>query len=131
MQINSSEQSPCKVHNLFRWIQRKGCSKTTNCSHLSIKKLYSGLFLKKISEKLVNKESKVVHDRQHGNVLRDLLNILQGYLTFCGQLYSFHSLLHPDMRSKSKKESFSGVILVKVKSVMLVSLNIHEFLSSQ
>ena len=99
------------------------------------KKLYSGLLLKRISEKLVNKESKVVHDRQHGNVLRDLLNFLQGYFTFCGQLYSFNSLLYPDMRSKSKRNRFAGVILVKVnhklKSVMLVSLNIDEFLSSQ
>ena len=97
--------------------------------------LYSGLFLKRISEKLVNKESKVVRDRQDDNVLRDLLNFLHGYLTFCGQVYSFNSLLYPDVPSKSKKESFSGVILVKanlkLKTVMLVSLNIHEFLSSR
>lgn len=31
------------------------------------KKLYSGLFLKRISEKLVDKESKVVRDRQDDN----------------------------------------------------------------
>ena len=65
-----------KVHakSIFRWIHRKGCSKTTNYSHLSIKKkLYSGLFLKRISEKLVDKESKVVRDRQDDNVLRDLI----------------------------------------------------------
>ena len=39
------------------------------------------------------------------------------------------------MPSKSKKESFSAVILVKVnhklKTVMLESLNIHEFLSTR
>ena len=79
------------------------------------KKLYSGLFLKRISEKLVNKESKVVHDRQQGNVLHDLLNFLQGYLTFCGQLYSFNSLLYPDMHSKSKKESFCWCYFGKSK----------------
>ena len=99
------------------------------------KKLYSGLFLKRISEKLLAKESKVVRDRQDDNVLRDLLHCLRGYLTFCGQVYSFNSLLYPDMPSKSKKESFSAVILVKVnhklKTVMLDSLNIHEFLSSR
>ena len=84
------------------------------------------LFLKRISEKLVDKESKVV---------RDLLHCLHGYLTFCGQVYSFNSLLYPDMPSKSKKESFSAFILVKVnhklKTVMLDSLNIHELLSSR
>ena len=39
------------------------------------------------------------------------------------------------MPSKSKKESFSAVILVKLnhklKTVMLDSLNIYEFLSSR
>ena len=83
----------------------------------------------------MDKESKVVRDRQDDNVLRDLLHCLNGYLTFCGQVYSFNSLLYPDMPSKSKKESFSAVILVKVnhklKTVMLDSLNIHEFLSSR
>lgn len=99
------------------------------------KKLYSGLYLKRISEKLVDKESKVVRDRQNDNVLLDHLHCLHGYLTFCGYVYSFNSLLYPDMPSKSKKESFSAVILVKVnhkvKTVMLDSLNIHEFLSSR
>ena len=99
------------------------------------KKPYSVLFLKRISEKLVDKESKVVCDRQDDNVLRDLLDSLHGYLTFCGQVYSFNSLLYPDMPSKSKKESFSAVIFVKVnhklKTVMLDSLNIHELLSSR
>ena len=99
------------------------------------KKLYSGLFLKRISEKLVEKESKVVRDKQDDNVYRDLLHFLHGYLTFCVQVYSFNSLLYPDMPSKSKRESFSAVILVKVnhklKTVMLDSLNIHEFLSSR
>ena len=99
------------------------------------KKLYSGLFLKRISEKLVDKESKVVRDKQDDNVLRDLLHCLHGYLTFCGQVYSFNFLLYADMPSKSKKESFSAVILAKVnhklKTVMLDSLNIHEFLSSR
>ena len=42
------------------------------------KKLYSGLFLKRISEKLVDKESKVVRDRQDDNVLRDILHCLHG-----------------------------------------------------
>ena len=46
------------------------------------KKPYSGRFLKRISEKLVDKESKVVRDRQDDNVLRDLLHCLHGYLTF-------------------------------------------------
>ena len=41
-------------------------------SFVDKKKLYSGLFLKRISEKLVDKESKVVRDRQD-NVLRDLI----------------------------------------------------------
>ena len=99
------------------------------------KKLYYGLFLKRISEELVDKESKVVRDREDDNVLRDLLHRLHGYLTFCGQVYSFNSLLYPEMPSKSKKESFSAVILVKanhkLKTVMLDSLNIHEFLSSR
>ena len=97
------------------------------------KKLYSGLFLKRISEKLLDKDSKVVRDRQNDNVLRDLLHYLHGYLTFCGQVHSFNSLLYPDMPCKSKRESFSAVILVKVnhklKTLMLDSLNIHEFLS--
>ena len=53
-----------------------------------------------ISEKLVDKESKVVRDRQDDNVLRDLLHCLHGYLTFCGQVYSFNSLLYPEMPSK-------------------------------
>ena len=83
----------------------------------------------------MDKESKVVHDRQDDNVLRDLLHCLHGYFTFCGQVFSFNSLLYPDVPSKSKKESFSAVILVKVdhklKTVMLDSLNIHEFLSSR
>ena len=83
----------------------------------------------------MDKESKVVRDRQDDNVLRDLLYCLHGYLTFSGQVYSFNSLLYPDMPSKSKRESFSVVILVKVnhklKTVMLDSLNIHEFLSSR
>ena len=70
---------------------------------LSFVELYSGLFLKRISEKLLDKESKVVRDRQDDNVLRDLLHCLHGYLTFCGQIYSFNSLLYPDMPSKSKK----------------------------
>ena len=56
------------------------------------KKLYSGLFLKRISEKLLDKESKVVRDRQDDNVLRDFLQCLHGYLTFCGQVYSFNPL---------------------------------------
>ena len=75
-----------------------------------------------------------MRDKQDDNVLRDLLHFLHGYLTFCGQVYPFNFLLYPDMPSKSKKESFSAVILVKVnhkpKTVMLDSLNIHEFLSS-
>ena len=83
----------------------------------------------------MDKESKVVRDRQDDNVLRDLLHYLHGYLTFCGQVCSFNSLLYPDMPSKSKKKSFSVVTLVKVnhklKTVMLDSLNIHEFLSSR
>ena len=99
------------------------------------KKPYSGLFLKRISEKLVDKESKVVRDRQDDSVLRDFLHCLHGYLTFCGQVYSLKSLLYPDMPSKSKKGSFFAVILVKVnhkrKTVMLDLLNIHEFLSSR
>ena len=49
--------------------------------------------------------------------------------------YSHLILLYPDVPSKSKRESFSAVILVKVnhklKTVMLDSLNIHEFLSSR
>ena len=69
------------------------------------------------------------------NVYRDLLHCLHSYLTFCGQVYSFNFLLYPDMPSISKKESFSAVILVKVnhklKTVMLDSLNIHDFLSSR
>ena len=69
------------------------------------KKLYSGLFLKRISEKLLDKESKIVRDRQDDNVLRDLLHCLHGYLTFCGQFNSFNSLLYPDMPSKSKKKN--------------------------
>ena len=48
------------------------------------KKPYSGLFLKRVSEKLVDKESKVVFDKQDDNVLRDLLHCLHGYLTFFG-----------------------------------------------
>ena len=43
------------------------------------KKPYSVLFLKRRSEKLVDKESKVVCDRQDDNVLRDLLHCLHGY----------------------------------------------------
>ena len=78
----------------------------------------------------MDEESKVVCDRQD-----DHLQCLHGYLTFCGHVYSFNSLLYPDVPSKSKKESFSAVILVKVnhklKTVMLESLNIHEFLSSR
>ena len=50
------------------------------------KTLYPGLFLKRISEKLVDKESKVVRDRQDDNVLRDLLHYLHGYLTFFGHV---------------------------------------------
>ena len=42
------------------------------------KKPYSVLFLKRLSEKLVDKESKVVCDRQDDNVLRDLLHCLHG-----------------------------------------------------
>ena len=80
-------------------------------------------------------QCKVVRDRQDDNALRVLLHCLHGYLTFCGQVYSFNSLLYRDMPSKSKKESFSAVILVKLnhklKTVMLDSLNIHEFLSSR
>ena len=83
----------------------------------------------------MDKESKVVRDRQDDNVLRDLLHCLHGYLTFCGQAYSFNSLLYPDMPSKSKKKSFSAVTLVKVnhklKIVTLDSLNTREFLSSR
>ena len=88
----------------------------------------------------MDKESKVVRDRQDDNVLPPgvllyHLHCLLGYLTFCGEVYSFNSLLYPDMPSKSKKESFSAVILVKLndklKTVMLDSLNIHEFLSSR
>ena len=33
---------------------------------------------------------------------------------FCGQVYSFNSLLHPEMPFESKKESFFHVILEKV-----------------
>ena len=76
-----------------------------------------------------------MRDKQDDNVLRDLLHCLHGYLTFCGQVYSFNFLLYPEMPSKSKKESSSAVILVKInhklKTVMLDSLNIHEFLSSR
>ena len=76
-----------------------------------------------------------MRDKQDDSVLGDLLHCLHGYLTFCGQVYSFNFLLNPEMPSKSKKESFSAVILVKVnhklKTVMLDSLNIHEFLSSR
>ena len=83
----------------------------------------------------MDEESKVVRDRQDDNVLLDHLRSLHGYLTFCSHIYSFNSLLYPDMPSNSKRESFSAVILVKVnhklKTVMLVSLNIHEFLSSR
>ena len=83
----------------------------------------------------MDKESKAVRDRQDDNVLRDLLQCLHGYLTFCGQAYSLNSLLYPDMPSKSKKKSFSAVTLVKVnhklKTVTLDSLNIREFLSSR
>ena len=83
----------------------------------------------------MDKESKVARDKQDDNVLRDLLHCLQGYLTFCGQVYSFNFLFYPDMPSKNKKESFSAVILVKVnhklKTVMLDSLNIYELLSSR
>ena len=50
------------------------------------KKLYSGLFLKRISEKLVDEESKVVRDRQDDNVLLDHLHCLHGYLTFFGHV---------------------------------------------
>ena len=68
-------------------------------------------------------------------MLSDLLHCLHGYLIFYGQVYSFNSLLYPDMPSKSKKESFSAVILVKLNhkqgTVMLDSLNIQEFLSSR
>ena len=78
----------------------------------------------------MDEESKVMFDRQD-----DHLHCLHGYLTFCGHVYSFNSLLYPDVPSKSKKKSFSAVILVKVnhklKTVMLDSLNIHEFLSSR
>ena len=42
------------------------------------KKLYSGLLLKRISEKLVDKEAKVVRDRQDDNVLRNLLHCFHG-----------------------------------------------------
>ena len=42
------------------------------------------------------------------------VHCLHGYLTVCGQLYSFNSLLYPAIPSKSKKESFSAVILEKV-----------------
>ena len=60
---------------------------------------------------------------------------LHGYLTFCGQVYSFNSLLYPEMHSKSTKVSISAVILIKVnhklKTVMLDSLNINVFLSSR
>ena len=62
----------------------------------------------------MDEESKVVHDRQDDNVLLDHLHCLHGYLTFCGYVYSLNSLLYPDMPSKSKRESFSAVILVKV-----------------
>ena len=83
----------------------------------------------------MDKESKVVRDRQDDNALRDLLHCLHGYLTFCGQVYSFNSLLYREMPSKSKKESFSAVILVKLnhklKTAMLDSLKIHKFLSSR
>ena len=76
-----------------------------------------------------------MRDKQDDNVLRDLLHCLHGYLTFCGQVYSFNFPLYPEMPSKSKKESSSAVILVKInhklKTVMLDSLNIHEFLSSR
>ena len=97
MLMNSSE---VYAKSIFRWIHRKGCSKTTKLLSFVDKKLYSGLFLKRISEKLVDKESKVVRDRQDDNVLRDLLHCLHGYLTFCGQVYSFNSLLYPDMPKK-------------------------------
>ena len=75
------------------------------------KKLYSGLFLKRISQKLLDKESGqdcfssrswIVRDKQNDNVLRDLLHCLHGYLTFYGQVYSFNFLFYPDMPSKSK-----------------------------
>ena len=33
---------------------------------------------------------------------------------FCGQVYSFNSLLHPEVSFESKKESFFAVILEKV-----------------
>ena len=33
---------------------------------------------------------------------------------FCGQVYSFNSLLHPEMSFESKKESFFAIILEKV-----------------
>ena len=83
----------------------------------------------------MDEESKVVRERQDDNVSLYHLHCLNGYLTFCGQVYSFNSLLYPDMPSKSKKESFSAAILVKLnhelKTVMLDSLNIHEFLSSR
>ena len=83
----------------------------------------------------MDEESKVVRDKQDDNVLLDHLHCLHGYLTFCGHVYSFNSPLYPDMPSKSKRESFSAVILVKVnhklKTVMLDSLNIHDFLSSR
>ena len=42
------------------------------------KKLYSGLFLKRMSEKLVDKKSKVVRDRQDDNVLLYHLHCLHG-----------------------------------------------------
>ena len=67
-------------------------------------------------------------------MLRDHLHCLHGYLTFCGQVYSFNSLLYPEMPSKSKKESFSAVILEKVNhklKMMLDSLYIHVFSSSR
>ena len=78
----------------------------------------------------MDEECKVVRDRQDDNVLLDHLHCLHGYLTFCGHVYSFNSLLYREMPSKSEKESFSAVILVKLnhklKTVMLDSLNIHD-----
>ena len=60
-----------------------------------------------------------MRDKEDENVLRDLLHCLHGYLTFCGQVYSFNFLLYQDMPSKSKKESFSAVILVKVNQMKI------------
>ena len=112
MLMNSPEQSPFKVSYLGGYIRKDAAKRPIALICRQI--LYSRLFLKRISEKLVDLESKVVRDRQDDNVLRDYLHCLQGYLTLFPVKYT-HLILSYTQRCLLKVKRNRFLLLFQKK----------------